>query len=302
MRVGGRVEWLLEPRDPDELKAAYQCAREEGFVPRILGGGANLIVEDGLHPGVVIATARLRRTFRPDLDRAAQDFLQPPEPDADPDAQPENAPRLVTWCGASMPGVVRTAGELGWSGLEGLVGVPGHMGGGVAMNAGGRWGELWDVIEMVRVIDEEGEFRDLERADCTPAYRNANLDGKLVVGCVLKLERADKPSVRERMRQYLFEKKAAQPVTEWSAGCVFKNPDRERSAGRSAGQLVEDCGGKSLQRGDAIVSPLHGNFIVNTKGATATDVLTLIEDLRDLVAQKTGILLEREVKCWLLTD
>jgi UDP-N-acetylmuramate dehydrogenase len=120
----------------------------------------------------------------------------------------------------------------------------------------------------------------------------------IVVGAVLRFEHASRLEVRERVRTYLLEKRRVQPVTEWSAGCVFKNPDPELSGGRSAGKLVDDCGGKSRQRGDAIVSPLHGNFIVNQGAATSADVLTLIEDLRDLVAQKTGLRLETEVKIW----
>jgi UDP-N-acetylenolpyruvoylglucosamine reductase len=91
-------------------------------------------------------------------------------------------------------------------------------------------------------------------------------------------------------------------VTEWSCGCIFKNPNKELSAGRSAGLLIEQCGGKGLSRGDALVSPLHGNFIINRGHASAADVLTLIEDVRDLVAQKSGIWLEQEARVWRAGD
>ena len=166
------------------------------------------------------------------------------------------------------------------------------------MNAGGRWGDMWDVVESVRVLDPDGQLVDLPREECNPTYRNGGMADNIVVGAVLRFEHAPKPEVRARVKTYLLEKRRVQPVTEWSAGCVFKNPDPEQSEGRSAGKLVDDCGGKSMQRGDAIVSPLHGNFIVNQGAATSADVLTLIEDLRDLVAQKTGIALETEVKIW----
>lgn len=300
MRVGGRVEWLLEPASPGELRAAFAAAREAGHVPRVLGGGANLIVEGGELPGVVIATERMRRLFRP------QGEDDPGELELDPDRvaarmaplERERDPRLVAWCGATLPSLVKAAKELGWSGLEGLAGVPGQLGGGLAMNAGGRWGDLWDVVERVCLLDEGGELVELERDACSPRYRDGNLGGRLAVGAVLRLRVDEVARVKAATRDYLIEKNRVQPVSEWSSGCVFKNPDPERSEGRSAGRLVDECGGKGLVRGDAMVSPRHGNFIVNRGHATAADVLTLIEDVRDLVAQRTGLRLETEVQVW----
>ena len=297
MRVGGRVEWLLEPATPDELLAAFVAARERGFEPYILGGGANLIIAGDLR-GVVIATDRLKRCFRPigqvdfDAEASAAD-VAPPDAALDP--------RLIAWCGATLPSLVQTATALGLEGLECLAGVPGHLGGGVAMNAGGRYGELWDSIETVRVIESDGVLHDLPRAECTPSYRNGGLAGRIVVGAVLRLKPSTVADVRERAKQYLIEKRRVQPVTEWSAGCVFKNPDPALSDGCSAGKLVELAGQKGRERGDAIVSPLHGNFIVNRGAATAADVLGLIEDVRAAVAEHSGIVLQTEVKVWAAT-
>ena len=118
------------------------------------------------------------------------------------------------------------------------------------------------------------------------------------MGAVLLLEPESKAAIQERMRAYLAAKNAAQPVTEWSCGCVFKNPDPERSGGLSAGQLVERAGAKGLVRGDAAVSPKHGNFIVNRGRATAEDVLGLVEELRARVVEAFGVELELEVKRW----
>lgn len=294
MRVGGRVEWLLEPSDPDELREAYSAAREAGYTPRMLGGGANLLIEGGELRGVVIATERMRRLFRPGAE--GEDETIPTGRVAP--LERERDPRLVAWCGATLPSLVKAAKELGWSGLEGLAGVPGHLGGGLAMNAGGRQGDLWDVVERVRLLEPGGELVELAREECSPTYRDGNLGERIAVGAVLRLEVDAIAAVKERTREYLFEKNRVQPVSEWSSGCIFKNPDPERSDGRSAGQLVEEVGGKGLARGDAIVSPLHGNFIVNRGKATATDVLTLIEDLRDRVAEATGLWLETEVRVW----
>ena len=300
IQVGGRVRWLLEPATPDELRKAVAAAREEGFVPRILGGGANLIVADGVLPGVVIATDRMQRLFRPQAGVPSEESLREMAPDARlaPDPRGEDA-RFVAWAGVSMPRLVSSAQKLGWTGLEGLVGVPGNLGGGIAMNAGGRWGEMWDVVERVLVVDARGEPVELAREACAPAYRNGRLGDSIVASAVLRLRPDDPARVTERCRDYLVQKKRAQPVTEKSAGCIWKNPDKNQaSGGLSAGQLVEQCGGKGLSRGDAVVSPLHGNFVLNRGRATAADVLRLIEDVHDLVLAKSGIDLEREVKVW----
>jgi UDP-N-acetylmuramate dehydrogenase len=336
MRIGGAAEWLLEPSTPEELRRALCAAREEGYVLhvdgeraperrstspatdrvlssstrvdtdparviRILGGGANLIVDDGLLPGVVIATDRIKRLFRPEPAPAAS------APDSigaiEMSARTAPAPReeglcFVAWCGVSMPKLVNAAAELGWSGVEGLAGVPGNVGGGIAMNAGGKWGEMWDVVERVLLIDESGEMRELPRAECTPRYRNGALGTNIVAAALLRFRLEEVALVKARGRGFLLEKNRAQPVTAASAGCVFKNPNKEKSSGRSAGQLIEQCGLKGRSVGDAIVSPLHGNFIVNRGHARASDVLSLIDEVRMIVAQKTGLDLELEAKVW----
>jgi UDP-N-acetylmuramate dehydrogenase len=297
--VGGRSEWLLEPATPEELRKAILAAREAGIAPRILGGGANLIVADGVLPGVVITTDRMQRVFRPGSDVPSEASLGELAESGRLAPEPSEAdPRLVAWAGSSMPKIVATTQKLAWTGFEGLAGVPGNVGGGIAMNAGGRWGDVWDVVERVLLVLEDGSFAERGREECSPSYRNGNLGTAVVASAVLRFRPDTRAAVVERCRDYLHQKKRAQPVMERSAGCIWKNPDPEKSGGRSAGKLVEECGGKGRTRGDAIVSPLHGNFIVNRGQATATDVLALIAEVQDLVAQKTGIALEREVKVW----
>jgi len=193
---------------------------------------------------------------------------------------------------------VARASELGWSGLEGLSGVPGQLGGGVAMNAGGRWGDLWDVIEAVRVLEPDGSVRDLTREACSPRYRDGNLGERIALAAVLRLKVERPDIVRARAREYLAEKTRVQPTWQRSCGCIFKNPDPARSDGRSAGRLIDDCGGKRLARGAARVSELHGNFIVNEGGAAAAEVLALIEDVRRLVLERSGVELETEARIW----
>jgi UDP-N-acetylmuramate dehydrogenase len=316
MKVGGRVAWLLEPATPEEFREAYLLARERGHQVRVLGGGANLLVCDGELPFTVLCTSRMGRIFRPGTQpEDGADGAPESGSTADPEREPaplaqledlarvapvprEDDPRLVAWAGASLPGLLRTARELGWSGLEGLVGVPGSAGGAAAMNAGGRWGDFWDVVESVRVLTPEGELRDITRAAAKPSYRDGGLGENIVLGVVLALEVSQRAEVSTVMDTYLREKNALQPVTEASSGCIFKNPDPELSDGRRAGQLIDECGGKELRRGAALVSPRHANFIINSGGAQAADVFTLIEDVRDLVAQKTGLQLATEVRIW----
>jgi UDP-N-acetylmuramate dehydrogenase len=298
LEVGGAAEWLLEPATPEEFVAACAAARERGFEPRVLGGGANLLLPDGLIAGVVVTTARMTRVFRPQAGAAEEAAEFKPELPALRVLERGEDARLVAWAGAPMPGLVRIARDLGWSGLEGLAGVPGQLGGGVAMNAGGRWGELWDVVERVRLLTRAGELVERTKDECRPRYRDGNLDGAFVLGAVLALKVDERAAVKERVADYLRQKSAAQPVTEHSCGCVFKNPPREKSGGLGAGQLIEQAGAKGLARGDAIVSEKHGNFIVNRGRARAADVFALIAEVRARVAEKTGIELELEVKVW----
>jgi UDP-N-acetylmuramate dehydrogenase len=302
LRVGGTAELMLEPASPQELVDAVAWVRERGLPLHLLGGGANTILPDGVVTGAVVTTDRLRRTYRlvPPEYKSGDDSGDPYSEATPRIALPEDGgePVLVVWAGSSMPGLVNASKALGWSGLEGLAGVPGTIGGGIAMNAGGSWGELWEVVESVRVLNADGSIEDLPRERCSPTYRNANLGERIVMGAVLRLVKSHKKIVGEAVRDYLKHKRDVQPVTEASAGCVFKNPDPNLSAGRGAGQLVDEAGLKGTAIGGAQVSPKHGNFVVNTGGATATDVLALIERCRATVAERFGVELEREVKVW----
>lgn len=305
MRVGGRARWLLEPARPAELVEGYRAAKEAGFDVRLLGGGANVLLPDETIDAVVIRTARLDRLFRPDREEGS-DWAEGAEERVGPESvgrvgaggDGSEPARLVAWAGKGLLALVRAARDLGWSGLEPIAGIPGHLGGGVAMNAGGRYGELWDVVERVHLLLPNGEQVERERAECMPTYRNGNLGDAVVLGAVLRLERDQKPRVDARVREILREKAEAQPLQQSSCGCVFRNPDPELSDGRSAGKLIEDCGGKGLARGAARVSDKHANFIVNTGAARAADVRALIEDVRRLVRDRSGVELATEVKIW----
>ena len=256
--VGGEAElWTVEN------DAELADATREPY--RVLGAGSNLLVADA---GVSERVIKLGRSFS-DLKTFG----------AKPDV----------WLGAAtpLPGLVRRAAEAGWSGLEGLLGVPAVLGGAVAMNAGTRFGELSDTLREVEVF-VGGRLERLPADALGLSYRRS----KLPPGAVLtRVRLALTPSSPERVRGALAQVDAArwgQPKIK-SAGCAFKNPP-----GDSAGRLIDAAGLKGLQVGRAKVSSEHGNFIVNLGGATAAEVATLLEQIR----ARVGAALETEWELW----
>ncbi len=256
--VGGPADCLAEPRDEDELAAVFRAARENGLPVKILGSGANLLVRDEGVRGVVVRLARLDR----------RDGLH-------------------VGAGFSLPRLVKAAAAEGLAGLEGLAGVPATVGGAIVMNAGGRHGEIGAAVRYVDVMTPQGEFRRRDRDEMGFRYRGAALGGDVVTAVGFDL-RPD-GDVRARYESVLSSKKAAQPLDRRSAGCMFRNPP-----GLSAGKIIEECGLKGARVGGASVSRKHANFIVNEGGATASDVLRLIDYVRDRVP----VALELEVQVW----
>jgi len=257
-RVGGPADVLVEPRDEGELVEVLRAAGEQEIPLRILGGGANLLVRD---EGVRGAVVRLSR-----LDGRRGDRVQ---------------------AGRPLPRLVRETLREGLGGLEALAGIPGTLGGAIRMNAGGRAGTIGDVVRAVEVLTLGGEFRRLPRPAVGFRYRGSALDGCVVVAAELELRPS--PQAPERFASLLRDKRRTQPLDRCSAGCIFKNPP-----GQAAGRLIEACGLKGVRCGGARVSPRHANFIVNEGGATASDILRLI----DLIRKRVPVPLELEVQVW----
>ncbi len=266
--VGGQAElWVCHnlPQLLEAQKAPY----------KILGGGSNLIVSDaGLSERVI---------------RLGGDYSQA---DLTPELETE-AHIFTGWVGAAkpIPGLVRQLQRLGWSGLEGLWGVPAQIGGAVRMNAGTRYGEMADVIVALEIVTD-GTAKIYTPQELGFVYRNSSLpQGQHGIGVVtrvkLKLEKSSPEIVQERMNLADAARKG-QP--HWRTfGCAWKNP-----GGNSAGRMVDLAGLKGTQVGNAMVSLEHGNFIVNLGGATASDVLALLEQVENAL----GVPLEREVEIW----
>jgi len=237
---------------------------------RILGGGSNLLVTDEGVPDVVLQLAR---------------------------GEPiEVADNLVTVPAATNLGTaVLACAKRNLGGMEGLAGVPGTLGGAVRMNAGAYGTEMADVVHAVTLLS--GETRQIESVKADRVgfkYRHTNLSSHdLVVSVTLELRGRPQSEILERVKEYNRQRRAAQPLQEESAGCMFKNPP-----GQSAGKMIDSLGLKGTRLGGAVVSERHANFIVNRYEATAADVRKLMDLVRERVLKDCGLELEEEVVVW----
>jgi UDP-N-acetylmuramate dehydrogenase len=181
----------------------------------------------------------------------------------------------------------------GLSGLECLAGIPGTVGGGIRMNAGGKFGDIGAVVSRVTVMDTSGTVYDRTRDDLVFEYRHTNIAARFILEATLELEEDDPERIMRKTKEIWMFKRNSQPLNTKNAGCIFKNP-----RGLSAGALIDQAGLKGLRIGGAEVSAKHANFIIAHAGCTATDVHALMKALREKVFEKNEILLETEVQVW----
>ncbi|MCB9897080.1 MAG: UDP-N-acetylmuramate dehydrogenase [Planctomycetes bacterium] len=269
--VGGPAAWVIEPRSRQELLLAVGELGRAGMPFRVLGHGSNLLVSDAGVSDVVIHTRALRHVYH--------------------HGEVEHALRCEA--GAPLSRLVSVALEVGLTGAEVLIGIPGTVGGAVAGNSGGREGAIGDLLSEVTLVESDGTARAVP---CSPAdfgYRRSPFKGRVVVDAVVQLAPAPKPRIQARMREILQRKSATQPLSWPSAGCMFRNP----AAGPS-GRLIEQAGCKGLAVGGARVSERHANFVVTSPGVLASDVLALVEKVRAAVRSHAGVELDLEVECW----
>jgi UDP-N-acetylmuramate dehydrogenase len=267
IRVGGPADLLVRPADVDDLVACLRAARDLAVPVTVLGGGANLLVADRGVRGVVLR-------LPPDLSRESV-----------------RAPRLLLPAGMPTGRAVQRAHAAGLVGAEFLRGIPGTLGGALAMNAGTRGGEMKDVVVHVEVATAEG-LQDLAAEALGFAYRTCRLPAGAVVTRVgLELRPGDVAAAAAAMEADWERRAASQPLDQPSFGSTFRNPP-----GDFAGRLVEAAGLKGLRVGGAAVSERHANFVVNLGGATAADVVAVVRRMRDAVREQTGVVLETEVR------
>ena len=268
--IGGPAMYFIEPRTVEELADVVKRCNENEVPIFVLGGGANLLIDDAGVKGAVIHLSQ--GTF------GEVNFVE--------DGIQANA-------GVDMGRLVLRCVREGLSGLECLTGIPGTVGGCVRMNAGGAYGDIGNVIESVTVMTDRGEVFTRYRADLAFAYRSTNITSKFILGAEIRLQDDDPHRILKQVKQIWIYKKNTQPLGHGSAGCIFKNP-----RGLSAGALIDRAGLKGRRVGGAFVSEKHANFILADKGATASDVLKLINIVRETIYKKNEVYLELEIEVW----
>jgi len=273
LKVGGCADIMIYPASLEELLTVvrFSTLRELPYV--VMGAGSNLLVRDGGIRGMVL---KLTRSFR------KATLLQPE--DAEPLLQAE--------AGASLRRLLAVCLDKGLAGLEFVSGIPGSLGGAWAMNAG-AWGrEMGDVTESITLLTPGGAVEEKKSPGLPFGYRRLQLEpGTVIIKGLLRVSRTGKRTLAAAVEKINRRRRETQPLDLPSAGSVFKNPP-----GAAAGRLIEQAGLKGRREGGAQISERHANFIVNTGGATARDILALMEIARRRVYEETGIQLEPELQ------
>lgn len=270
LKVGGNAAHLAEPQSADQLQSLVQCCSEQSIPVRVLGGGSNILISDDGFDGVVV--------------RLTADVFS---------AVSVSGTTVTAAGGAALSNVISESVKAGLAGLEQLAGIPGTVGGAIHGNAGTRLADVGNFVTSVSVLTATGERRELAEDALTFSYRTSSVDELVVLSCTLELKEDEPDAITERMRKVWIMKKATQPLSSQSAGCIFKNP-----RGLSAGDLIEQAGLKGTRIGGAEISDRHANFIVTSDGATCSDVLQLIEKAKTEVAEHFGVDLETEIEIW----
>ena len=266
-RIGGPADLFVAPADRSDLLAALQLLSAAGIPWFPLGAGSNLLVRDGGFRGAALYTGRMRRL------------------------QWREGGEALAEAGVPLMTLIRGAAAMGLRGLEALAGIPGTVGGGAVMNAGAGGQDLAGVVREVILAGSDGE-ETWSAGECRFAYRASALPADRMVSAVrLRFRPGDGAALEEEIRRRLVHRRSAHGVGGPNAGSVFKNPP-----GHSAWQLIAASGMRGERRGGAQVSEVHANFIVNRGGATAADVLELIDTVRQAVKRHSGIELEPEVR------
>lgn len=266
-RVGGPVPLMALPQSAQQAAAAVRAAAQLGIVPFFLGNGSNLLVPD---EGVDVFVIKAGNCL----------------------------------CGAGIEGAcIRAesgillsrlavlARDHGLTGLEFAHGIPGSLGGAVTMNAGAYDGEMAQVVTAVTFLTQDGEIRETHEFDFSYRHSAFSDGSRLILGATLQLQRGDETRIRARMEELMERRKSKQPLEYPSAGSTFKRPQ-----GYFAAALIDQCGLKGLRVGGAQVSEKHAGFVINRANATATEILTLMDEVAKKVKAQTGIALEPEVE------
>lgn len=268
-RIGGPADYFLQPSDTEQIKKILDICRENKLPFFILGNGSNLLVSDTGFSGVII---QLFHNFERII---VEDSL------------------IRAQAGALLSGIAVTARDHSLTGFEFAGGIPGTLGGAVMMNAGAYGGEMKHVLKEATVMTQSGEILAIPADRLNMGYRTSVIKeaGYIVLDAVLFLQKGDQEKIRAKMKELTDLRVSKQPLEYPSAGSTFKRPE-----GYFAGKLIMDAGLRGYQVGGAQISEKHCGFVINKGNATASDVLRLIEDVRNRVYEQFGVNLEPEVK------
>ncbi|UCD71872.1 MAG: UDP-N-acetylmuramate dehydrogenase [Syntrophobacterales bacterium] len=270
--VGGRADALAFPKDEEDIRVILQFAKERTLPYFILGRGTNVIIRDGGFRGIVISLYHGFRRVKI-ISRGDEEVL------------------VYSEAGVNLKHLIRFTREKGLTGLEAFIGIPGTLGGALAMNAGAFGPEMKDVVKSVTVMEEMGAMVVKQRKELRFSYRNLVLPkGSIILRAILGVREAKQEEIVAKVKSFQRLRVQSQPWNMQTAGSIFKNPE-----GTPAGQLIDELGFKGHRIGGARISEKHGNFIVNEGDATAADVLSLMAFVRDTVYEKRGIRLTPEV-------
>ena len=276
LRVGGAIDWVISPLTEEQAAAVVYELEKAGIGWRALGSGSNVLADDAEHHYVVLSLSEMKGEVKFDGECVSVS------------------------AGYSLPLLCIDVARQGLSGIEGLGGIPGTVGGALWMNAGAYGHEIGTVTETVRVA-REGQVVGVSGDRVEWNYRHTSFkDGELLLGATLRLTPDDPEAIKARMDDAKSRRLATQPHGSRSAGCFFKNPP-ESTIG--TGKMIDNMGMKGTRRGTALVSPVHANFIVTEgENARAEDALALAEEIRERVRREQGIELEYEVELWRATQ
>ena len=268
-RVGGPADVFVTVSEEEQLRKILKYLDLTGWSYFLLGCGSNLLVSDRGYRGVVIRLDGAFGGVRVD------------------------GRRITAGSSALLSQVARAACENSLCGLEFASGIPGSVGGGVRMNAGAYGGEMAQVVRTVRVMYKDGSIMELDNNTMEFGYRSSVLKDRpyVVLDVTMELEEGKKEEILERMKELAARRREKQPLEYPSAGSTFKRP-----VGQFAGKLIEDCGLRGFRVGGAAISEKHCGFVVNLGNATCADVVSLTEQVRQIVLEKTGCTLEREIR------
>ncbi|MCL4479630.1 MAG: UDP-N-acetylmuramate dehydrogenase [Deltaproteobacteria bacterium] len=273
MCVGGPCVCLFTPEDKDDLLKFIDWARSNSQRYLVIGAGTNILVKDG---GIKLPLIRIKDTL---------DSIEV-------ENQDDVSVTLKVGAGKPLAGIVKYCADNGFTGIEPLAGIPGTLGGAIYMNAGTGKETISDVIEAVTFIERTGKIKTFEKDDMGFGYRKCSAlsTSTIVTSAVIKLGRSSTVKVQKRVEEIVKNKAQIQPLNYPSAGSIFKNLKKKK-----AWEMLDEAGMRGVRVRNAKYSELHTNFIINTGGATATDVLALIDAGMEKVKEKTGLKLELEV-------